>query len=143
MSKSKKKVVEFRAALYRGQTSYELGMHACDVEYPNSDSMTVPDMVDPLATLLGKLVRGQAVPINEDPYYHGDLPDLDRMDKVDREMYKREVYQRIKDAQQTIKERQEESKRLQIADQRAEIERLRKKEDAEKDIPPEKPVDGL
>lgn len=112
-------------ALQRDHQSYSLGDHPKDVETPDPVSMTTPGMALTLPDLIERFVRGQEIPLQSDPYFHEDLPDVDKMDKVERELYGREVRQKIADAQAVLAQAKEKSQRMRIEDQAKEIEKLK------------------
>lgn len=114
-----------KIAIQRNNLDYQLGDHPQDLEYPDPISDTIPNQTLPLNKLIEKFIRGQAVPIREDAYFLGDLPDPNSMDKIDREMLKRNVAEQIREAQETIKLAQEEQRLNEKNKQQAEIERLK------------------
>lgn len=118
----------------RTNATFRLGQHPTDLEHPSGISVTVPNQTLPLNQLVNKYIRGMAVPANEDPYYLGELPDPNSMSKIDRELYRREVVQKISDAQETIKLAQEEQKQNLIKGQQAEISRLQKEQESYKTL---------
>lgn len=113
-------------ALSRNLLNYSLGDHPKDVETPDPISLTTPHMADGIEDLISKFIKGQEVPIQSDPYFHGNLPEVDKMDKIEREIYSRQVRATIVEAQQVIADKQAESRKLKLTHQQEEIDRLRK-----------------
>lgn len=59
-----------------------------DFETPTGISMTVPNMVPDLRTLIRRNHNGQLVPIMQGGYSSDDFPELDRMDKTELAQYR-------------------------------------------------------
>ena len=115
-----------RHRLHRDNLNFVLGEHIKDKEKNSGISLTTPGMAEDLPTMIERLVKGRAVPIQQDPYFHGDLPDLDRMDQAELEMYRREVYMKISDAEKTIKDAQRRKTEIIMEQQQKQIELLKK-----------------
>lgn len=126
-----------KIALHRDWMNYELGDHPKDFEKPSTKPpITRPNGVDDIGKLVERFIKGREVPLQDDPYYNGDLPDVDKMSKTEKADYGRAVRKKIAEAQAVIDGAMAESRKRQIADQQAEIERLKSSKTSESSDPP-------
>lgn len=129
-SSPKKKIVKKnsngeKTIRIRTNANYKLGDGPKDYEPDCSMPSEVrPGMTDNLMDMVNRLVQGREVPLNQDPYYHGDLPEIDKMDKTDIEMYKRSVYEFIAQKESEIKDLKQQGKNDYQKHRESEIQRL-------------------
>ncbi|AJK28260.1 hypothetical protein [Eel River basin pequenovirus] len=116
-----------RSQNYRTHANFVLGERPGDMEANSGKSLTTPGMADSLRTIIDRFVSGRDIPISQDPYFLGDMPDPNDMDKTEREMYKRHVHQTIKEKREEIANLQAQSTQMRIDDQQARIKELEEK----------------
>lgn len=111
-------------AIRRSHANFRLGDHPKDYEFNDGVSDVVPGMSDSIQDLLDRFVKGQEIPIQGDPYYHDNLPDIERMNKIDREMLKRDVQKEIARNRQIIQDANKKSQKMKHDDQAKKIQEL-------------------
>lgn len=90
--------------IIRTHENFKLGDFPGDMEEPKGQSLTIPGMSIPLQTLLDRYIQGREIPLQDDPYYDGhlNLPDVSRMDKVEKELYSQQLRRQIKEYQNSL-----------------------------------------
>ena len=111
---------------FRTTTNFILGEFPGDVELPDPKSLTVPGMAFPMQDLLNRLVQGREVPLVRDPVYEGhlDVPDVRRMSRPEKEMYAKEVREKIRKHQSLLQQAKAESHANQVSQLEAKIAEL-------------------
>lgn len=66
-------------------------------EINNSPSMTIPDMVPDIRTLIRRKAAGMSVPIFPAHYSPEDYPDFNKMDTVELIQYRTDLAEQMKD----------------------------------------------
>lgn len=103
--------------MFKTMYNYSHGEEAGDLEVPVGVSMTIPDQSMSVQEILLRHSRGLSVPGDgRVPQYFGDdvVPDLGRMDKIDLEMYRRNIAGEIVDLRNRLKDEQEKKKAEQL-----------------------------
>lgn len=119
----------------RTHANFRLGEYRGDLEVNSGISITTPGMADDLRSIINRFVAGRDIPVSQDPYFLGNLPDPNDMDPTEREMYRRQVHETIVAKQKEIEVLHQTSRDQQIADQQALIDQMKRK--AENSISPE------
>lgn len=83
------------------------------LEVNNSPSQTVPDQTMSISHIMRRFVQGIPLDAGKVPVYHGDeqLPDIARMDLIDKEMLKRDLEETIKEGEAKLEAIKEHRKR--------------------------------
>lgn len=112
--------------LIRDTYNFKLGDYIGDLEHPDPKSLTVPGMAIPLPELINRLVTGREVPVNN-PMYDGsiDLPDPRTMDKVEKELFAREVHTKIRELRNGLEKAEKEKSTNKIQDLQNQISKLK------------------
>jgi len=110
----------------RTQFTYALGEGFSDVETPSSKSETIPGMALTVEQIMARIRSGQELTIQQ-PVYEGhlNLPDVRRMDKVEKEMFAREVRQSVKDLQDKLQQEKKEKHQKEVSDLKAELDQMK------------------
>ena len=87
---------------FRTNYNFKLGQYPNDLETNDEVSMTIPDQVLSMQQLLERYVAGRDVQFRQDAVYEQhlysmEMPDPRQMDKVEKEMYTRQMRQMIHD----------------------------------------------
>lgn len=95
------------------KTQYNKDQFSRDGEKNNKPSVTIPDQSMTVKEIMSRFARGLSVTGNKVPVYNGeddDMPDLSRLDLVERQEVLEQVEQEVKDIKARINETQAKKK---------------------------------
>lgn len=114
--------------IVRTPFNFQLGEYPKDKETFVNPTLTKPEMSMPIREILQRYQNGREILTAKETFYDGHLPfpDTSRMDKVDRELYRRQVVSEIKDYDDRLTQYHNDQKSKKQAELLAKIEELEK-----------------
>lgn len=126
-----------RKQIIRTHENYKIGQFPKDYEANNEPSLTTPGMAENLRTIIERYTTGREVPLQSNPYYLDGLPDPNDMEPIERELYKRQVYQQVQEKQKEIIDLTKQAQQQQIKDLQDKLDQQAINPQSDKPLPAE------
>lgn len=123
--------------IIRTHHNFNLGEYPKDIEIYDLElnpSLTIPDQAPSLGELIQRYQTGREIMAQSEPIFdeHLNLPDVSRMDKVEKEMFRKTIQREISNYQTALadhntkqKQEAENALRQQLTDAQSELTNLK------------------